>query len=1371
MSNDRTVLVRLRANADQYIREMERAQAATKGVGDTAKASSKEISKATSDSERSMRKLGDEVETTEKKIGRFRQSVRDVRSAFGDIGRSIDTTNDRMAWMAQGFLALAPAAVPLAATIVPSLSALAMGATAAAGAVTTLLLGFNGIGDAMGALNDYQLEPTAQNLEKLQTAMADIGPEGVEFVRFLDQVGEQLSVLQTDARAGGMFSGMMDGIDSLMDRLPQVRDLVRQFSAGIGQLTREAGEGLGGDKFNAFFSYLQTDAQPIMMDFGRAIGNFAEGFANMLVEMGPLTSNFTGGLLDMSRGFAEWSRTLDTNQSFQDFISYIQESGPKVTAFVGALVDALVELARAAAPVGDVMLPILTRLLGILGDIASTPVGHFAVMAAAITSIMGRMKALSNITSGGVFGAFTKNSREAAASAKDMRKQMGTSLGEVVATWATAGTRTERESERVKGAIDNVKTSAKDMAKAYGPAAGQAAALAVAMTPIPEKLGLSNTAMGAMVGSVIPGWGTAIGAAAGFALDFATANSDVSDSLEKVRTGLEMGASAQQLQSDLAVAQQALKDLKADIEAVEEGGGFPGLDAILRQHKDEVEGWFGKSDTEEAEAALKEYEKQVAEVTQAEKQARLASLEASDGLQTLGRSAGMSDDELLANAGALKQVSTSAKTASNMFVDLTGAVQGNKVSFDGWINSIEKQAQATKNLRTNVAQLLQKGLNPKLIQDLVNQGQEGASVLETINNKGAGGVRKANKAFAALQRQLGLTDQQMRDLGLTAAGFKAAPKVETGGLEAGRQKINEVAAALRHVPTSVRTKLEADPGNSRKIVNDALKNLDLTERERRALITIRDNASPKAKIVQKALARLAKQKANPTVDLNTKPAERKRNLLERFWAGLVKKNPQLRVDANTKPADSALKGTGKNADNVGRKRPKVTVTFVDKASAGIAKLDAKINATDRKAPKVTVTADTGKATSGLETVESKAQAVDRLSPSVTISAVDNASGKISSVSSALTNLNGDEAVTYITTVKRTRKGSADGGTIERDGYAGGGSVRGTVPGPRMPYGDKITARLAPGEEVITNRNGEADRNRKELKAANAGAKLAVIGWAGGGSVWFGDEGDWDDEDEDYPGYASGGTAGRKRGGGKKGDGKKGKGKWKPKTPGLDKAIKATTDRLGVLNQALTKSQRTLDSETAARDALVSSVTSALEKDIWAAPEQKETNWNSTSTGPTQLTPAMVYANLKQQRAEAQEFDRIMTNLRKRGLNGGAFNEIAAGGLERARMFAGESRSELAAYERMFNSTNAAVSTAASRVGDTAATVRELQTLRNTVNNLTKQIRTNEARKEKLINKRETRREKLREKHAKDTGKAAGRAVGDNAKRGRRNRRR
>jgi hypothetical protein len=62
----------------------------------------------------------------------------------------------------------------------------------------------------------------------------------------------------------------------------------------------------------------------------------------------------------------------------------------------------------------------------------------------------------------------------------------------------------------------------------------------------------------------------------------------------------------------------------------------------------------------------------------------------------------------------------------------------------------------------------------------------------------------------------------------------------------------------------------------------------------------------------------------------------------------------------------------------------------------------------------------------------------------------------------------------------TTPGKADGGTIHA-------ALGMTVPGSRHPYGDSVSMLLAPSEEVISNRNGQASAHRGLLKAINAGA--------------------------------------------------------------------------------------------------------------------------------------------------------------------------------------------------------------------------------------------------------------------------------------------
>ena len=232
--------------------------------------------------------------------------------------------------------------------------------------------------------------------------MQKIGPDGETFVRFLDEIAPKFNELQMAARAG-MFPGMQEGIENLIPLLPKAQSIITEIATAVGDLSAQMGAGLSGAGFADFFDYLETDARPLLMEMGNTIGNFVEGLGAMVVAFSPLTDSFSGGFLKMSESFAAWAHGLDDNSSFQDFLNYVQQSGPKVLDLLGSLSELFVDLARAAAPVGDVMVPALAGFAEIIGDLAASPIGSLTIGLAAFVSTIGRLKALGSITTGGMF--------------------------------------------------------------------------------------------------------------------------------------------------------------------------------------------------------------------------------------------------------------------------------------------------------------------------------------------------------------------------------------------------------------------------------------------------------------------------------------------------------------------------------------------------------------------------------------------------------------------------------------------------------------------------------------------------------------------------------------------------------------------------------------------------------------------------------------------------------------------------------------------------------------------------------------------------------------------------------------------------------
>lgn len=438
--------------------------------------------------------------------------------------KEIDKLSGRFRILRDAALTLGPALVPLAAPGVSVLAGMATQLGAVGSAVGVSVLALQGMGDGLKALNAYQLEPTQANLEKLNEEFERIGPAGRQFVTYLDSIEPQLKSLQNAARRG-LLPGIEEGIDSMLERLPQVRRVIAEVAQASGGLVADAGAGLAGGGFDSFFQYLDDEAGPILQTFGATVGNFVQGFANLVVAFDPLTDQFSGGLLGMSEAFAEWSTGLDGNDSFQEFVDYVQRSGPQAAAFLGELAQALVALLEAAAPIGEVTLPLLTALVGAFGDLASSDIGTPLLAAAA------GMAALSRATTAAqVVGKSNFLQTNYVKPIRDIGKAAPT-LGQVGTYFASMGQSASNASKKTLAARDSVRGFVRETGR-LGRGAALLGGVAIAATGAADSIGLTNTASLALMGTIAGPYGAAVGAGVGFAMDFAAANRDVEEAVK-----------------------------------------------------------------------------------------------------------------------------------------------------------------------------------------------------------------------------------------------------------------------------------------------------------------------------------------------------------------------------------------------------------------------------------------------------------------------------------------------------------------------------------------------------------------------------------------------------------------------------------------------------------------------------------------------------------------------------------------------------------------------------------------------------------------------------------------------------------------------
>jgi hypothetical protein len=259
----------------------------------------------------------------------------------------------------------------------------------------------------------------------------------------------------------------------------------------------------------------------------------------------------------------------------------------------------------------------------------------------------------------------------------------------------------------------------------------------------------------------------------------------------------------------------------------------------------------------------------------------------------------------------------------------------------------------------------------------------------------------------------------------------------------------------------------------------------------------------------------------------------------------------------------------------------------------------------------------------------------------------------------------------------TRGGGSKGPSLPPGMTAGAHASGGTIAGSRSPYGDKVLVWAAPGEEMITNRNGEADR----FRADRASGRI--------------------------PAYASGGTVGKRKGPSLANE-LSGAGLLDALTQGLGPVV-------GVLNkmealarkrasgaaekrlEGILKSQGArLEKYASAYQAITAKLTDAVAARDALVQAKADFAGNVTSGISSQAnvlqagnSASQIAANLSTQVGKASEFAAAIQAMKAAGYSSAVIQQVAAagieGGLEVAKALVAGGSSDVASINSSFAS--------------------------------------------------------------------------------------
>jgi hypothetical protein len=711
-------------------------------------------------------RVGTSAQRTTKSIGPLGNEVEKVGTKARGTDSDINKLTGRLALFRDAALILGPAGIPLGAAGVGGLIGVTAQLGALAGGLGVTLLAVQGLGDGLKALDAYQLDPTTENLAKLNQQMEALGPSGEHFVRFLDSLEPELKSLQQAAR-DGLLPGAEEGIDRLLQRLPELKSLIGGFADTLGDLSADAGKALGGPRFDAFFTYLRTTGIPILDDTSRTIGSLAEAAANVFVGFGGVSTDFSGGLLKFSQGLAEASRNLDSNAGFQEFLGYIETNGPVALQTVESLANAFLQIVEAAAPLGGPVLKAVGQFADAIARIADSDLGTPIFAGLAALALLNRTLLVTEKLTASTFGG------------PAVVKMKAYTSGLLQVT--SAQERAQMTATELDAA--NAKTSGN-----FGKRAGQAGLLAVSLSGVADSAGLSNTAMLSMVGP----WGTA----AGLALDFMHGTDDLNASIEALDTAAASG--------DIDQFAAALKNANGQLETIKANtvlgtsflGDFAGglINAIApASNIDKFKGLLS-GDTKDAEADVKRQQEAYDRLVGSQDRVAAAARETIGPMQAFRRASLDNTEAAQAEADALQDATDAMRDKRSEALRAVNAELNYQAAIDDANQAIKDNGKAfdttTEKGRANRSALY-------ALADGWNQQSDAAK-----NAKGS--LKEARDNFIDTATQMGATAEQAKRLADRL--FEIPPKRNTQITVDGIDNAINKAEGLKAILDSLKNK-------------------------------------------------------------------------------------------------------------------------------------------------------------------------------------------------------------------------------------------------------------------------------------------------------------------------------------------------------------------------------------------------------------------------------------------------------------------------------------------------------------------------------------------------------------------------------------
>lgn len=283
-------------------------------------------------------------------------------------------SHSRIGTLIAALSSITPIAAAVASTGGAAIIGMAGAFTVAAAGAGVVAMAFSGIGTALEAANEYAIDPSTKNLEKLNNTLNQLSASQRNFYNFIQgSLRPALQQLQATA-ADGLLPGVQKGAEELLRILPEINNVIGRTGQALGQMAASAGESLNDPMWRNWFNFIGNEATTQLVAFAESIGNFVQGFAALQMAFNPFTQDIINGLRGMSQEFTAWAQSLQGTEGFEEFLNYVRTVGPQVMETFGSLAGAIAALVQAGAPLGPFFLQVISTFADLISTVAGIPV-------------------------------------------------------------------------------------------------------------------------------------------------------------------------------------------------------------------------------------------------------------------------------------------------------------------------------------------------------------------------------------------------------------------------------------------------------------------------------------------------------------------------------------------------------------------------------------------------------------------------------------------------------------------------------------------------------------------------------------------------------------------------------------------------------------------------------------------------------------------------------------------------------------------------------------------------------------------------------------------------------------------------------------